>query len=483
MPTIPKQTKDIKSFQSADILNGIRAEADDAYRNAVPKAIKPGDVLPNGNRATQADALASLREIGSTMLEYEVIQNTFARALVNRIARVMITSKLYRNPLSRFKKGILEYGETVEEIFVNMAQVYQYDPCKEGSTVFKRHFPNMEAAYHTINYQKYYPITISFFDLRQAFLSYTGITDLISRIIEQVYTAANYDEFLVTKYLLAKCTIKGYIYPIQVPPLTDANARSITAMMVEQAGNLQFMSTQYNRAGVRTSTDPAFLWNILTPRAKSIFDVEVLALSFNMTKADLIGHQILIDDFTPTDEARLAQLFADDPYTKYVPFTKDEKTLLKSIQSVMLDEHWFMMFDNLNTSRGIQNPEDLYTNYFYHTWKIISSSPFANALMFVTSDSTVTGMTLEPNNGSTDSPATVNASKGQRIMFVPTVSGTGFVSQAVTWTVSGNSSGNTIMESTGFLNISCNETAETLTVTATSVQNPEISATATVTLS
>ena len=31
----------------------------------------------------------------------------------------------------------------------------------------------------------------------------------------------------------------------------------------------------------------------------------------------------------------------------------------------------------------------LYWNYFYHTWKTISNSPFANAIVFVTSGATI----------------------------------------------------------------------------------------------
>lgn len=475
MPTIPKSTVDVKDLNTTKVLNSIRKEAGADYQSVVPRAISPGDVLPNGRVATKQDALASVREIGNILLTYEPMQNTFARALVNRIGRALITSKLYRNPWSKFKKGILEMGETVEEIFVNMANVYNYNPCKEGKTVFKRHLPNMQTAYHSINYQKYYPITISYIDLRQAFTSMQGVTDLISRIIEQVYTAANYDEFLIMKYMIAKCAVNGYIYPVQIPALTAENAREITTSMVEQAGLLTFMSPNYNRAGVTTYTDPEYLWNILTPKARATFDVEVLALSFNIDKANLIGHQILIDDFTPTDEKRLKMLLSNDPYNRYVAFTDDEKALLKSIESVMLDERWFMIFDNLIASRGIQNPEDLYNNYFHHIWKIVSSSPFANALMFVTTASTVTGITINPSEN-------VTAGKGDRLMLEAVVAGTGFVPQAVNWSVSGQTSTNTEMETTGFLDVGCDEQAETLTVTAASVFNPEISASVTVTL-
>ena len=67
---------------------------------------------------------------------------------------------------------------------------------------------------------------------------------------------------------------------------------------------------------------------ILTTDIESIFDVEVLALSFNINKAELIGRQIGVDGFGIIDEERLAEIFKDDPYTNYVPFTEEQKTVL-----------------------------------------------------------------------------------------------------------------------------------------------------------
>ena len=94
---------------------------------------------------------------------------------------------MYTNPWADFKKGRLEYGETVEEIFVNLCRPYQFSPSKAEQDVFKRTIPDVRAAFHTMNFQKYYPITISDDQLRQAFLSWQGITDLIAAIVEMVY--------------------------------------------------------------------------------------------------------------------------------------------------------------------------------------------------------------------------------------------------------------------------------------------------------
>ena len=141
MPTIPKKVASLDSMNSADILNVTRNEIGGDYASQVPKAVKAGDVLPNGMRASAQDSLMSLRGIGDVIMTYQPLQNAFLSALVNRIGRVIITSRLYENPWAGFKKGLLEYGETIEEIFVSLAKPYQFDPVLAGSEVFKRRIP------------------------------------------------------------------------------------------------------------------------------------------------------------------------------------------------------------------------------------------------------------------------------------------------------------------------------------------------------
>ena len=164
---------EVKSLNatSVDILNVIRANASANYRDYIPKA-----------DATQE----SVREIGSIIMQYPQLQNEFLSALVNRIGRVIITSKMYENPWSMFKKGMLEYGETIEEIFVNIAKPFEFDPAVAESNVFKREIPDVRATFHIMNYQKYYKTTVQNDQLRRAFLSWSGITDLIGKIVDSL---------------------------------------------------------------------------------------------------------------------------------------------------------------------------------------------------------------------------------------------------------------------------------------------------------
>lgn len=472
MPTKPKATKKLNELNSADILNVTRSELGGTYADQVPAALKEGDVV-DGKKVTKAQSLESLRGIGDIIMQYQPLQNAFLSNLVNRIGRVIITSRLYENPWSGFKKGLLEYGETVEEIFVEIARPYQFDPAKAETDVFKRRIPDVQAAFHTMNYQKYYPTSVSNDQLRQAFLSWQGITDLIGRIIEQLYTGANYDEFLVMKYLIARCALEGKIAASVIPTVTGDNARSVTTTMVAAARNLGYMTDGYNYARVKTYSDPKYLYTILTTELSAIFDVEVLALSFNVDKAELIGRQIGVDGFGVIDEPRLKEIFADDPYNTYTPFTEEELTALKSISGLMVDRDWFMIFDNYYNMTEIYNPEGLYWNYFYHVWKTFSISPFSNAILFTTVQPEITSVTISPTNAS--------VAKGSVAQFTGTIEGTGLIDKSGVFTVEKGSEGTTISED-GLLTVSPTETNTELIVTYSSMAMPAKSASATVTV-
>ena len=77
------------------------------------------------------------------------------------------------------KKGYLDYGETVEEVFVGMAKAREFNVEKAEAREFKRTLPDVKAAFHTLNYKAQYPITIQYEDLKQ-FLYYLDSFPLLS---------------------------------------------------------------------------------------------------------------------------------------------------------------------------------------------------------------------------------------------------------------------------------------------------------------
>ena len=349
-----------------DILNVIRQNATYEYQSQVPSVTTYDDV----------------RRVGDVLYGAPALANQFINSLVNRIALVAAKGAVFNNPYSRLKKGYLEFGETVEEIFVNIARVVDYSAEKAESRELKRTLPDVRSAFHVINWRVMYPVTIQDEDLKKAFLSMDGVTDLIARIVDQVYTAAEYDEFLLFKYMLIKAVSAGKFAPIYVNTSDIKNA----AVAFRGTSNLlPFMSGNYNEAGVKTATPKSRQVIFMDAMYNAQFDVNVLASAFNMEKADFMGALYLIDDWTSFDNDRFEEIRAASDGLESV--TSDELTAMANVIAVTADEDWFQVYDNQNKFTETYVASGLYWNYFYHTWKTVSHSPFANAVVFSSASS------------------------------------------------------------------------------------------------
>ena len=352
-----------------DILNVIRQNASYDYQQNVPEITKATDIP----------------KVGEIIYGTPAFANQFINALVNRIALVRVKSANFNNPYSILKKGYIEYGETIEDIFVSIAKVVEFDPEKAAAREFKRTLPDVKSAFHTMNWRVMYPVTIEDEDLRQAFLSIDGVQNLIAKIVDSVYTAAEYDEFLLFKYMLIKAISHGKMYPTAIGTATAYNDAAVEFRA--SSNLLPFMSSDYNEAGVLTNTPRDRQVIFMDAKYNAQFDVNVLASAFNMDKADFMGRLFLIDNWTKFDNNRFEVIRENSDGIEEV--TSDELALLEDVKAVILDEEWFQVYDNNNKFTEKYVASGLRWNYFYHTWKTVSNSPFANAICFVTSDATI----------------------------------------------------------------------------------------------
>lgn len=348
-----------------DILNVIRQNASYDYQQNVPEVATANDIP----------------KVGEIIYGTPAFANQFINALVNRIAIVRVQSATFNNPYSILKKGYIEYGETVEDIFVSIAKAVDFNVEKATKREFQRTIPDVRSAFHVMNWRVMYPVTIQDEDLRQAFLSIEGVQNLIAKIVDAVYTAAEYDEFLLFKYLLIKAISHGKMYPTSIGAGADL---SEAAVQFRGTSNLlPFMSSEYNEAGVKTNTPKERQVIFMDAMFNAQFDVNVLASAFNMDKADFMGRLFLIDNWTDFDNERFDIIRANSDGIEEV--TADELALLANVKAVILDDNWFQVYDNNNKFTEKYVASGLYWNYFYHTWKTVSNSPFANAVVFATS--------------------------------------------------------------------------------------------------
>ena len=143
-----------------DILNVIRQNASYEYQSLVPTITK----------ATEIPA------VGEVLYGYPALANQFLNALVNRIALVRVKSAVFNNAFKELKKGYLEFGETVEEVFVNIVKAREFSAEKAEARELKRSLPDVRSAMHTMNWRVQYPVTIPLINRSQITLLLINIS-------------------------------------------------------------------------------------------------------------------------------------------------------------------------------------------------------------------------------------------------------------------------------------------------------------------
>lgn len=437
MPTIYNNTF---TGTSQAVLNTIRDSASVNYREFVPIATEGGE---------------SVREIGAIIMQYPALQNEFLNFLMNRIGREIITSRMYENPLRMFKKGFLEFGETVEEIFVNLAQVYAYNPSTAATNVFNIETPDVKAAFHIMNVQSRYKQTVSEAQLRQAFLSWGNMDRFIrDGIIATMYKAVEYDEFQIMKYMLARTYLNGKANSVAVTNW-NTEPNNIAIAMRAQSSMMTQLNNTMNPSGVYNSAERDNQYLIIPAQFEATLDVSVLAAAFHMDKADFLGHVVPIDSFTNIDTARLTNILEG-----FEPFTSEETTALGNLIAMLVDDNFFQIYDKLLEMRSIENSEGLYWNYNLHAWKICSTSPFANRVAFTIAAGAVTAVEIT-------TPAQT-LPVGQQLALSATVTATNGADMSLEWSLSSGANGHaTIDPTTGVMSYNGTPVASNTQVVAT----------------
>ena len=333
---------------SVEILNNIRLNASDEYQNRIPEATQ-----------------TNIASIGQAFESYSVLFNEFFNALINKIGMTKIEQKMFKNKLAKFKSGGVVSAHDVEEIFIEMAKAEgSYD--KEGKNPLGRRTPpDVKVIYHRQNRQDYYAISIGDIDTVRVFRSEATLDTFIKGLINSVYSADEYDEWLAMKNLLANYKNKtkdapGY-FDYDVMDMSKSTskkdfAKEFVKTLRKAVQDLSFASTQYNVAGVKTWSNPGDLVLLVNKDVLVEVDVEQLATAFHQSETDM----------------------------KVVPtiISMDDFGSLTDTYGLLVDKDWFRVFDTLVHMEPQRNAQGLFTNYFFHHHQILSASTFKNAVRF-----------------------------------------------------------------------------------------------------
>lgn len=371
----------------------------------------------------------SIAPIGQIIVNNQRYKNAFINT-INLIGLTIIKRNGWDNPWKFTKRGTLRFGQQVRELVLDLCNVYDYNVnFSDKDRFLSTEVPNVFNYIHEVNFQKFYQTTTSDAQLAMAFDSEGGLFDFIDQAISQLYESLQYDTYLVDKYMLCRRIVDGTITSVKITDYATKTPRQRVAFMKNYSNKMTFRSPNYNPAGIRKATRFEDQILIMNTEFEADMSTDVLATSYFKNEAEFRSNLALADSFSEMDTARLSELLG----SAYVSFTDDELTALAKVPAVIISKEWFMDYDYaLDNASGMKqtefyNPTTLENNHFLHAWKVFSTSPFEQAVVFTSDTPAVTSVSV--------SPATATISAGNSIKLSASVATTGFANKAVQWSV------------------------------------------------
>lgn len=325
--------------------------------------------------------------------------NQFVDMLITRIGMTVVHQQQWRNRLAVFEKGMLNYGNTVQEMVPKWIRAHAYDP--DAVDVFKASHVDIASWYHTVNRRDRYDVTVNDTQLRPSFADPMGLNKLVAAIMQTPINASEYDTYVIYRELLAKYEDKwGFFKAKAAGSLgTKEQADNLLVEIGTYVEMMGFPTALYNAKefdDVPVFATPEEMVLITTPRVNANIDVRTLANTFHIERADKLPSRKVVVDSIPIDGAYA------------ILTTKD------------LIQSW----NTVQTMREQENGKTLDHNYFYHLHSINSISPFVPAVLFTSADGTGVTTIVVTATGITVSPATANANAGSKVELTTTLNGT-----------------------------------------------------------
>ena len=372
---------------------------------------------------------------GKLILNADRKRNAFINT-INLIALTLIVDTEWENPWQEFtEQGRISYGSTVREMFVDLPEAEDYNTYMLNATHFLQfQIPDIYNYFHDINFQKFYKTTVNEVELGLAFINEEGIYNLIMKIKGKLYEAYKLDKYLIDKYMLQRRIIDGTIPSKTITNFDTNTPRENVAQMKAESNNMTFYSRNYNPAGVYKATNFDDQRLIMSTGFEAQMSTEVLATSYFRNDADFKIRASMTDGFGNNDWGRLANLIGDS----FVPFTDTEIEKLNNVISVIIEsgdrnksfyKDFYYALDNQRDTKEttMYNPEALMETFWLHSWRIMSTSPFANCVCFTKQSSSVSSVAV--------SPSSATVTKGQDLKLSATVTTSGITNKAVMWSI------------------------------------------------
>lgn len=385
--TMTPQGKDLSV-----VLNAIRATSSSAYQSTVPMA-----------------TASNITDVGAAVLNAPVaIRNEFMSNLYNKVGLTLIDSPVIENEFAFLKKGTLEYGQMIEDIYVGLASAEPYITGMDGNgseypdpfTIKK--LPHYSAFYSTI-LSRQYQVTRHLTDLRKAFHTGGGVEQFVAGMMNALVSGENLDDMRATIGLIARQieeAQKAENFHGNVHLITDYNAlygKTVTAdtcwqdqgfikyfanQLKKYSKRLRHVRTDFNIAGVQQTLPMASQRIMMLEDLTVDFDTELLAWAYHADKFLLNGVDEIDAWYTIGADHTATPVVSPEDIERKATFSTAEGESTQCV-AIIYDVDMVKIYNKERVASDQANNKGNYWNMFMSLEDIYACSPYKNFVCFM----------------------------------------------------------------------------------------------------
>lgn len=371
---------------SLQILNAIRDVAGAEYQARIPEATRN-----------------NIASIGNTILSYAPSANAFFTGLLNRIGKVVVERmEGVEDIYDVFENGKLEFGDTIQKIFVDIPSAQAFDGTATTS-MLSQSKGAIHVEYTKVDRKIFYKTTISVAQIKEAFTSVAKLDEFVRALIESMSTALAYDKYVMLTNTLAEHV--KYVVNAEGCALADSSDNKEFRKLVLPASVAVWNNTtkeiEWSATGAKVFLkllrvasrglkfphplsygDPDLtseeldnegtITVVRTPVSKQVcaleistmatIDVDALAVLFNIDKAEPKTRMIELED------GALGEMSHDG--------TASQLDYQYHIAGFICDRDAVERGTSFEERDSFKNPEALYVNMWNHYWGYMAVSKF-----------------------------------------------------------------------------------------------------------
>ena len=304
--------------------------------------------------------------------------------MLNGLIGTTVESDRFENPLAVLKKPAIRFGNTERAVAFNYLQAHSYKV--DDETLLKLEKPEIVEWFYSVGTPRRYEFSWSFYELERAFASDGfGFDDMLTGMIDQAYSSANYDEMNIMLQMFAEGDARMgglFRHQLSAMPTDEATSKELLQAIRTVAGRMKFPTTRYNHIPVPVHEDGRGLVLFITPEAMAAIDVQALSAVFQLDKAEVQYRIIVVPEFP-----------------------------LPNVCAALCSEDFIYVRDaRFGFEPPFYNPANMTYKYYLHVAQMIGVNPAANCVLFGTDADTsiptvtmsVTGAAFTPNTGNVE---------------------------------------------------------------------------------